>query len=211
MAGNEAWRLSISDGGAETNRAPAVPAQAPGEQAGSGEQAEGGQQPSDSSPELPDDFYVTLQPLTLALVATQLDRIGVRYERHAEAIVADLERASLLIKVLSGEMLTLQATLRKGYPAVCVTALVGRCNWWNTQQASLKASTLTAVARPPADQPASASPVAAVGVRLDLDMPFPAGIAPVQLQALLRFAVSGVDHFWSRARLDTLASPELWR
>src|SRR5262249_20483532 len=98
-------------------------------------------QVNDSVAELPADYYVTLQPLTLDLVATQLERIGINFTREPDRIAADWPTSDLVVRILPDDVLSVRATLRQEYPASGITALTGGCNSWNNSRLFLKAST----------------------------------------------------------------------
>lgn len=167
------------------------------------------EEPNGTSVELADDFYVTLQPLTLELVATQLDRIGIRYDRQPDKIVAGWESYVIETRISPDHVLAVRATIRQGFPAATAILLAGRCNWWNATRLFLKASVATIVVHP--DEPGDdAAPVPVVRVRLDFELPLQAGVAPVQLQALFRGIVGNMADVLKQFKLDELTSRELW-
>lgn len=158
--------------------------------------------------ELPDDYYVTLQPLTLEMIATQCDRIGWKYQAEPDRISAHWENGFLLtIHVLSGDILHVRATLLKLYPIAGLGVLTARCNWWNLNRLFLKASAASVVGLSESD---GSQAYALARVYLDADLPLKTGVAPVQLQELLRAIVTNVSTFISQASLDTLLDQSSW-
>ncbi|WP_433363212.1 YbjN domain-containing protein [Actinoplanes sp. CA-142083] len=153
-------------------------------------------------PAEPDDFYVTLQPLTLELLAHQLTRLSLDYEEHGRRLYARFAEFTLQISVLNENDLSVRAILKQQFPASAMATLTGRCNWWNASQLFVKASATTIMAQ--AD--AGSAPAPAVRVQLDLDLPCPVGVAPVQLQALLQAVLNNVNAFKSRSRVADLAA-----
>jgi len=164
-----------------------------------------------SAPVLPDEYYVALQPLTLDLVAVQLQRIGYKFVRSPERIDASWSTFSLRVRVLSGDILSVSATIRRPYPVDGTTELVGRCNWWNTSRIFLKAGVNTVLGQAnPTDEDPDPPPMALAQVSLDLDLPLPVGVAPVQLQSLFRNIVQNVGQFEDQARLDDVIPKPTW-
>jgi hypothetical protein len=168
-----------------------------------------------SAVEIPDDFYVALAPLTLDLVAQHLERIGINFTRLPTSIRAAWPTFVLTISIGTEHMLSARATLRQSYPAMSHTAVVARCNWWNSRLIFLKASAIVLIGQEKAtDDTADESEPALLPftqVNLDLDLPLPVGVAPVQLQSLFRSIVQNVSSFELRADLGTLASQSTWQ
>ncbi|NUT35188.1 MAG: hypothetical protein HOV79_19200 [Hamadaea sp.] len=159
-------------------------------------------------PRLADDYYVTLHPLTLEFVATQMERLDLKFDRRTDVIIARWADFHLEIRVFD-EILSVRGVLASGYPSASVALLTGRANWWNATKAFLKASVTTQVVT--RDQGTDEErPIAVARVNLDLDVPLSAGIAPVQVQALLRDVVDNINAFVRQSAVETLTSQVLW-
>jgi hypothetical protein len=159
---------------------------------------------------LPDDFYVTLQPLTLELVARQLERISIKFTRNDNALVAVWpDRYTMTTRVLPGDILSIRVVLATSYHSEAITALHARCNWWNESRAFLKASVQAIPFRAVEDGDGRHRSMA--GVNLDMAVPYTVGIAPVQLQALVEDLLRNVQTFETEARLDALNLEPDWR
>ncbi|HEX6446138.1 MAG TPA: hypothetical protein VF053_13675 [Streptosporangiales bacterium] len=189
---------SASDPGGEP-----VPAANGSRTGGTGERGDG------SRDGLPDDYYVRLRPLTLDLVATQLDRIGVKYQRSPERLQAVWSTFWLSVHIAPTDVLCTRSTFLRPYPAASGGVLTGWCNWWNSTQTFLKASTVSQVGQvDPGGADGERRPVPQIAVVLDFEVPLSVGVAPVQLQSLLRMVVGNVSAFERWARLDqALARP----
>jgi hypothetical protein len=170
-----------------------------------------GTMPADdaSEAELPSDYYVSLQPLTLDLIATQLERVGIKFTRYSDYIGAGWESFTLIIRVLNNDVLSARATFRDPRPASSVAAIIARCNWWNAKRTFLKASAevITGQAKGDDDSPLT---IAIARVLLDMDLPLAAGVAPVQLQSLFRDIHGNIAQFQQDAQLDKLIPPSAW-
>jgi hypothetical protein len=165
----------------------------------------------EATAELPADYYVTLQPLTLDLVAVQLERIGIKCDLEPDRIEAHWQSFVIVVRIMSEDVLTARAVLRQLFPAESATALAGRCNWWNQSHTFLKASTTTVVGHTqPSAHDGESRPAPYVQLCLDLDLPLPVGAAPVQLQALFRKVVQNVGSFEQQARLDNVILQAAW-
>ena len=161
-----------------------------------------------SEAELPNDYYVTLQPLTLDLIATQLERVGIKFTLYPDYIGAGWESFTLTIRVNNG-WLYARAIFRDSRPASSVAAIIGRCNWWNAKRTFMKASAevTTGQATKSDDSPLT---IAIARVQLDMDLPLKAGVAPVQLQSLFREISGNVAEFEQGAQLNTLIPQSAW-
>ena len=161
--------------------------------------------------QLSDDYYVTLQPLTLDLIAVQMERIGMDFTRHPDRIEASWAKFLLSVRLLSEGMLSVRATSRQPYPAASTTALAGRCNWWNASQTFMKASAVAGLGwSAPSGEGDERRPVPLAQLYLDLDIPLTVGVAPVQLQSLFMHIFQNVEQFETRARLEELILRTSW-
>ncbi|WP_371400704.1 YbjN domain-containing protein [Kribbella sp. NBC_00662] len=166
----------------------------------------------ESEQELQPDYYVTLQPLTLELVARQMERIDITFSASGDALLAHWESFTLRATIGGTNTLCLRALLRKGLPTDSLGALAARCNWWNSRKMFLKASVAVVKAElPRAGAGAESDFTPAASLQLDCDLPFRAGVAPVQLQALLRDVIDNVSYFEEAAALDDLMLNGTWR
>lgn len=158
---------------------------------------------------VPDDFYVTLRPLTTELVARQLERLSIEFSSDDDELRATWTgRYTLTATVGADDVLHLRVHLAGVFSGWMVSALEARCNWWNGTRSFLKASTGFGLARTSDDADDDPQPVALVS--LDLDLPCRVGIAPVQLQALLTDVLRNADRFTAEARLDDLGLDDAW-
>ncbi|MFI5889931.1 hypothetical protein ACIA5D_07390 [Actinoplanes sp. NPDC051513] len=153
-------------------------------------------------PDEPDDFYVALQPLTLELIAHQLTRMNLEFNEQGRRLFARFADFTLQISVLNDDILSIRAMVKQQFPAHAMATLAGRCNWWNASELFLKASASTIMVA----SESGGSPSPAVRVQLDLDLPCSMGIAPVQLQGLLKAALGNVNAFRSRSRIADLSA-----
>jgi hypothetical protein len=171
---------------------------------------------ADDDTAVPDDFFVTLQPLTLELVAHQLRRMDIRFTDENGTLSASWKDFVMTTRVLPDDLLSVRVLLSTGYPSEMITAVVARCNWWNQTRTFLKASARVGLFRVPQPEgmPSPETDVQrqqATIVNLDMDLPCPVGIAPVQIQALVRALLSNVKGFQADARLDVLRLDSGWR
>lgn len=166
---------------------------------------------------LRDDFFVTLQPVSLDFIAAQLDRLNVKYTRRPTVIAAGWEKFDVSYVIQSDDWLNVRATLRRTFPATAAAALAARCNWWNAGWAFLRAaSTLTTGTlrtnsgdgEENGEDPGRVIPIAKV--HLDLIVPLSAGIAPAQFQALHGDLIQNVLSFEKQARLGELIPESAW-
>jgi len=154
----------------------------------------------------PDDFYVTLQELSLGLVARQLELLSIEFTSTDGLLtVTRPERYTLTASEGVGDVLHLRVRLASAFSARMVAALEARCNWWNDARGFLSASTRVALVPISADEQE-----ARALVHLDLDLPCRVGIAPVQLQALVTDVLRNVDRFMAEARLEQLGLDGAW-
>jgi len=163
-----------------------------------------------SEAQLPSDYYVALQPLTLDLIATQLERVGIKFTRYPDYIEAGWESFTLTIRVLGDDLLSARATFRDYRPASSAVAVIGRCNWWNARRTFLKASADVTTGQAREGDDGSPLTIAIARVHLDMDLPLKAGVAPVQLQSLFREIPSNVAGFQQAAQIDTLIPQSAW-
>lgn len=165
---------------------------------------------ADLSAEVPDDYYVTLQPLTLNLIAAQLEHLNITFSQQADRIDAGWSSFVLNLRVIENQ-LNARATLRQAYPVTGIAALTGRCNWWNASRVFLKASAGTIISQAEPAEPGGERQLQQVArVYLDIDLPLAAGVAPVQLQALLQAMVRNIRSFEEQAQIDQLILSISW-
>jgi hypothetical protein len=112
--------------------------------------------------------------------------------------------------VFIDDVLSARAMFKGSRPASSFAAITGRCNWWNSTHAFLKASADITTADARADDAGDSKTIAIARVQLDMEVPLNAGIAPVQLQLLLREIPTNVALFQQAAQLDTLLPPSAW-
>ena len=164
-----------------------------------------------SNSELPPDFYVSLRPLTLGLLAQQFERLDLRFREESDCLLAEWADFQMQARVLAPSTLAVRCRLTARYPALSIGSVVARCNWWNAFRSFLKASagvvpaTISQGGHLDAD-----SLVAVVIVHLDLDLPLPVGIAPVQLQSIINHVIANVSNFQTDAALDHIVSSAAW-
>lgn len=163
-----------------------------------------------SEAELPSDYYVALQPLTLDLIAAQLERVGITFSRYPGYIWASWGTFTLVIRVLNDNVLSAHATFRDTRPASSIAAIIGRCNWWNSRRVFLKASAEVTTGPAQEGDDGSTLTIAMARVQLDMELPLKAGVAPVQLQALFQEIPRNIAEFQQAAQLDTLIPQSAW-
>jgi hypothetical protein len=165
---------------------------------------------------LRDDYFVALQPLSLDFIATQLDRLNIRYTLGERAITSGWTTFDVSFSLFH-DWLNVRATFRQAFPATAAAALAGRCNWWNSKYAFLSASsTLTtgtlriqkADGEDDDESPAKSVPIAKI--HLDLGLPLTAGIAPAQFQALHGELIQNILLFERKAQLNELIAESAW-
>jgi hypothetical protein len=180
--------------------------------AGALERASPGELAEVAGEPVPDDFYVTLRPLTLELVARQLERMSIDFTSLDGVVRATWTgRYTLTAMVGVGDVLHLRVRLADAFPTRMASALEARCNWWNSVRGFLKASASVGLVRSSDDdEDEEDAPSLAAIVALDVDLPYRVGIAPVQLQALVTDVLRNVDRFEAEARLGDLELGGTW-
>lgn len=153
---------------------------------------------------LPDDYYVTLHSISLDLIETQLRRLGWHYTRRRDQILASWETFITSITV-NVDMLLVRVRIRQAFELDDLTSKVGRCNTWNARRTFMKASCFIQVASEQSTASSNAKSLGSV-VHLDFDLPCEMGIAPVQLQALLRAIIADAHSFTNFLGLPPVAS-----
>jgi hypothetical protein len=155
-----------------------------------------------------DDFYVTLRPLTLELVARQLERLSIEFSSDDGVLSATWLSGYVLTARVAGDNLHLRVRLAGTFSARMVSAVAARCNWWNSTRGFLKACATVGLAGTSDGGEDERTPVTIVS--LDLDLPCRVGIAPVQLQALVTDVLRNADRFTAEARLHDLELGGAW-
>lgn len=175
-----------------------------------------GSAPSPVQPELGIDgaaYWQTpdalrLQPLSLELIAVQLDRLDITYERTPQALLAGYQTFTLSARALGDDasILFLRAQLRNFFPAASIPALSARCNWWNRERLMLSASVATGIASSTAADEADITRNPVALINLDFVCPLVTGVAPIQLSTLVRQFVSRASSFEQETAIDTISS-----
>ena len=161
--------------------------------------------------QLPSAYYVTLQPLTLELCAQQFDRLNLRYSQEAGALSVRWETVQLILRIQPNGVLYSRFSLINAFSNASYSAVAARCSWWNLNRMLVKASAYSFIAQIEAqDDEQPTKQAIAVGVYLDHEVPFDAGVAPVQLQALFRALVKSVSEFLNDAKLDKIVGAAAW-